>query len=182
MTDARQAMDSIYRVQRHIYDVTRKPYLLGRDAMIDMLDAPPGATILEIGCGTGRNLILAARKYPQTLCFGIDVSGVMLETAERSINRAGLSHRIHVGQADATSFDPRELFGLDAFDRVFISYALSMMRDWGRALDNAASLSGPAGSLHVADFGDQRRLPALFRAPLNAWLQKFSVVAGFFLQ
>ncbi len=57
-------MDRIYRHQRHIYDLTRKYYLLGRDALIRDLAPVPGDTVLEIGCGTGRNLILAARRYP----------------------------------------------------------------------------------------------------------------------
>jgi len=50
-------MDRMYRHQRHIYDASRKFYLLGRDALITGLAPPKGGTILEIGCGTGRNLI-----------------------------------------------------------------------------------------------------------------------------
>ena len=45
-------MDDIYRVQRHFYDLTRKPYLLGRDVLIRELDIPDGGSVLEIGCGT----------------------------------------------------------------------------------------------------------------------------------
>ncbi len=47
-------MDRVYRRQRHFYDATRKYYLLGRDPMIAGLKPPPGAAVLEIGCGTGR--------------------------------------------------------------------------------------------------------------------------------
>ena len=54
-------MDAIYRGQRHIYDVTRRYYLLGRDGLIADLDVPAGGTVLEIGCGTGRNLIAVGR-------------------------------------------------------------------------------------------------------------------------
>ena len=50
-------MDRLYRHQRHIYDLTRKYYLLGRDELIAELDPPPHGTVLEIGCGTGRNLL-----------------------------------------------------------------------------------------------------------------------------
>ena len=60
-------MDGIYRYQRYIYDATRKYYLLGRDRMLDGLDPPERGTILEVGCGTGRNLILAAKRHGYAL-------------------------------------------------------------------------------------------------------------------
>ena len=47
------------------YDASRRYYLLGRDRLLDQLAPPPGGSILEIGCGTGRNLIGAARRYPR---------------------------------------------------------------------------------------------------------------------
>ena len=37
-------MDRIYRRQRHLYDSTRKYYLLGRDRLIERLSPPPGCT------------------------------------------------------------------------------------------------------------------------------------------
>ena len=55
-------MDAIYRGQRHIYDLTRKYYLLGGDGLIHDLAPPAGGSILEVGCGTARNLIAAARE------------------------------------------------------------------------------------------------------------------------
>ena len=96
MSDAASHMDAIYRFQRHIYDLTRKPYLLGRDVLIRDLAPPPGGTILEIGCGTARNLLHIARTYPDARCFGLDVSSAMLETAHQSIARAGLEARVQV--------------------------------------------------------------------------------------
>ena len=53
----RDLMDRIYRHQRHIYDLTRKYYLLGRDELITALAPPGNGSVLEIGCGTGRNLL-----------------------------------------------------------------------------------------------------------------------------
>ena len=67
-------MDRIYRHQRFIYDLTRKYYLLGRDRMIAGLAVPDGASVLEVGCGTGRNLIEAARRYPHARFHGFDIS------------------------------------------------------------------------------------------------------------
>ena len=66
-------MDRIYRHQRHIYDATRKYYLLGRDRLILGLDMQPGQSLMEIGCGTGRNLALASRLYPGIDLYGLDI-------------------------------------------------------------------------------------------------------------
>jgi S-adenosylmethionine-diacylgycerolhomoserine-N-methlytransferase len=177
MADAAVRMDRQYRWQRHIYDVTRMPYLLGRDKLITELDPPFGAQVLEIGCGTGRNLIRIAQTYPGVDCFGIDVSNVMLETARRSIERAGLAGRIRLAQADAVTADPARLFDRGSFERVMISYALSMIPPWRQALAHAASLVGPGGSLCLVDFGDQAGMPTWFRMLLFRWLGWFHVSA-----
>ncbi len=168
-------MDGIYRYQRYIYDLTRKYFLLGRDTMLAGMKPPAGGTVLEIGCGTGRNLILAARRYPDARLYGFDISPMMLETAEANIKRAGLSDRITVRQGDATDFSSAELFGVPAFDRVFISYSLSMIPPWRQALPVALAAVKPGGSLHIVDFGQQTRLPKAFKAVLHAWLDKFDV-------
>jgi len=52
-------MNRMYRRQRHIYDGTRRYYLLGRDGSSPAC-GPARGQAAEIGCGTGRNLVLAA--------------------------------------------------------------------------------------------------------------------------
>jgi S-adenosylmethionine-diacylgycerolhomoserine-N-methlytransferase len=170
-----QAMDRIYRRQRAIYDLTRKYYLLGRDGTIAALDPPDGGTVLEIGCGTGRNLILAARRFPRARFHGVDISQAMLETAQAAVARAGLGDRIALAQGDATAFDPVPAFGVARFDRVFFSYTLSMIPPWRAALARAADLVAPGGALHVVDFGSMDGLPDWFGRAMRAWLAKFSV-------
>ncbi len=125
-----ELMNRIYRRQRHVYDVTRKFYLLGRDRLIHRLSPPAGSRVLEIGCGTARNLIVAARTYPDVHFFGIDISTEMLGTARRLVAREGLSTEIRLARADATTFDPALLFGVPGFSRIFVSYSLSMIPGW----------------------------------------------------
>ena len=174
-TDHARRMDGVYRRQRHIYDLTRKYYLLGRDRLIDGLVVPPGGTVLELGCGTGRNLVLAARRFPQARLYGLDISSGMLETAGAAIDRYGLAGRIMLARGDATDFDAEALFGMPRFDRVFVSYALSMIPDWQRTVALALAVLEPGGSLHVVDFGRQERLPGWFRRVLRTWLARFHV-------
>lgn len=170
--DHAESMDRMYRYQRHIYDLTRKYYLLGRDRMITGLDVPPDGSLLEIGCGTGRNLVLARNHYPTASLFGLDISAEMLATARAKFASDIRQPELQV--ADATAFSAED-FGRDGFDRVMISYALSMIPDWQAAIDRAIEALAPEGSLHIVDFGQQERLPTWFRTALQAWLTRFHV-------
>lgn len=172
LPDHAQRMDAMYRYQRHIYDLTRKYYLLGRDRMISGLDIPQGGTLLEVGCGTGRNLLLARHHYPSARLYGLDISAEMLASARHNFRKESDQPQLRV--ADATRFT-REDFGVAAFDRVMISYALSMIPDWQAAIDRALAAMAPSGSLHIVDFGQQERLPQLVRTGLQAWLERFHV-------
>lgn len=169
-------MDRIYRRQRHVYDLTRKYYLLGRDELIDRLAPAADGRVLEIGCGTARNLIAAARRWPQARFYGIDISGEMLNTARQVVARTEVGDRIVLARADATAFDPAWLFGVPSFSRVFFSYSLSMIPGWTSALAQATTWLAPEGELHIVDFGGQERLPVLFRAGLRRWLRHFHVI------
>ncbi|WP_348533032.1 class I SAM-dependent methyltransferase [Hyphomicrobium sp. NDB2Meth4] len=176
-TDASAAehMDAIYRYQRYIYDLTRKYYLLGRDRLVGELAPPDGGSVLEVACGTGRNLITAARRYRQAQFYGFDISSAMLDTARGSIERAGLGGRIQIAHGDATAFEANKMFGVATFDRVFISYALSMIPPWRGALQQALAALAPGGQLFIVDFGNQARLPRWFKRALRRWLAQFSV-------
>ena len=173
--DAAGLMDAMYRHQRHVYDASRKFYLLGRDRLIAELAPPAQGTVLEIGCGTGRNLIAIAQKYPGRPCYGLDVSAEMLATAQKAVTRAGLEDRVQLAQADATSFDPAALFSVAGFDRIVISYALSMIPPWQAVVAQALKMLNAGGSLHIVDFGDQAGLPSPIGAALNRWLALFHV-------
>ncbi len=175
MSGSAVLMDRIYRRQRHVYDFTRKYYLLGRDRLIDRLAPPAGSRVLEIGCGTARNLVRAARAYPDIEFYGIDISSEMLETARQTIARRCLTAHIQLAQADATRFDPALLFGVPGFSRIFVSYSLSMIPDWQLVLTRAYGLLLPGGELHIVDFGRQEKLPQAVKAALRAWLRLFHV-------
>jgi len=173
--DAARHMDGIYKYQRYIYNATRKYYLLGRNRLLDELQPDDGSTVLELGCGTGRNLIHAAQRCPNARFVGFDISRAMLETARASIARAGLSDRIVAHQADATAFDLPDLCSEAHAGRVFISYTLSMIPPWRQVLPRALEAVGPGGRLHIVDFGQQEALPRWFKSALFAWLRQFSV-------
>ncbi len=163
-------MDEVYRGQRHIYDFTRKYYLFGRDTLIAGLAAQPGMLVLEVACGTGRNMAKIAKAWPGVRLFGLDISAEMLKSA-----RAALGDQARLGEGDACSFDAAALLGEPKFDRIVLSYSLSMIPGWESALDHAASLLADGGALHIVDFADLTGLPRPIAAGLRAWLAKFHV-------
>ena len=170
-----RAMDKMYGLQRHFYDVSRAYYLLGRDDLIKALHPPKGGTVLEMGCGTGRNLVAAAKHYPDAKFFGFDISTAMLETAGRAVQRNDLLGQVKLAQADAADFSATKTFGLQNFDRVFFSYTLSMIPAWQMAIEQGYRALKPGGELHIVDFGNCERLPAIIKPVLYAWLYRFHV-------
>lgn len=173
MPDIRQRMARMYRPQKHIYDLTRRCYLLGRDRLIGGLDLGRGQTVLDIGCGTGRNLALIGARWPHAQLYGLDAAEPMLQVARGRLRRDGVRATLAHGVAEG--LDPALTFGSRGFDHVMISYCLSMVDDPAAALRSAAAALRPGGTLHVVDFGDMAHLPRWFAALMRVWLARFHV-------
>jgi len=168
-------MDDVYRYQRYIYDFTRKYYLFGRDRLIRDLQPKPDARVIEVGCGTARNLIKMARTYSSIRLYGLDASAEMLLTARKAIEQAGLNDRIKLVQAYAEDLSPT-LFGESApFDEIVFSYSLSMIPDWKQALRASQAALSKGGRIWVVDFGDLKGLGPAGEGALRRWLKLFHV-------
>ena len=178
--DQAVAMDSMYHFTRHIYDLTRRYYLLGRDQLLDNVVTGPNTATLEVGCGTARNLIKLGKRSSTGALYGLDASHEMLETATRSITAAALPHNnnppIMLRQGLAEELDGVKMFGREEpFDTIFFSYCLSMVPTWPGALEAAFINLKPGGELLIVDFWDQGDLPAFFARGLKKWLSIFHV-------
>jgi S-adenosylmethionine-diacylgycerolhomoserine-N-methlytransferase len=160
-TASARMMDGIYRRQRHIYDLTRRYYLLGRNDLIAALKPPAGGSVLEIGCGTARNLVLTAQSYPDARLFGLDISSEMLKSADATIRAKGLSDRVWLAQGDAAYFDAEALFDRQQFDRVFL--LLHAIDDPGLGSGLASGMPDPGAGRRAAC---RRLRPADPPAPL----------------
>ncbi len=169
-----ELMDRVYRHQRHIYDFTRKYYLFGRDRLIRNLMLAPGERLVEIGCGTARNLVRIARLYPEAQLFGLDASQEMLKSASETIRRAGLAGRIGLAHGYAEELSQAMFGETRPFDACLFSYSLSMIPEWKQALLAASRTLSPNGRIHIVDFGDLRGL-GIGRNFMLAWLRLFHV-------
>jgi ubiquinone/menaquinone biosynthesis C-methylase UbiE len=70
------------------------------DWMIELLDLQPHDRVVELGCGAGRGLVLAARTASQALVVGMDLSPTMLRAAARRIRRARQGNQVRVLRGD----------------------------------------------------------------------------------
>ena len=102
---------------RHVYDLTRKYFLFGRDHALELLDAQSATSILEIGCGTGRNLRSIARSALDAEVHGIDISEEMLKSAAA---KTGSLKNVTLRQGDATTLDTERLFCARNYDAVLM--------------------------------------------------------------
>ncbi len=174
--DAADRMERMYRWQRHIYDASRKYYLWGRDRLVDELALRADETLLEVGCGTARNLVAIAERYPGARLYGFDAAEAMLEVGRAKVDAAGLGGRVTLAFGLAGDGRERERFGVTGgFDRIVFSYSLSMFDDPAAAIASAHAALAPGGRLHVVDFGLMGGLPAPVRAGLRRWLASFHV-------
>lgn len=123
--------------------------------LIAQAGVEPGATVLEIGCGTGNVLVLAARVYPDTAVVGLDPDAEALAIAARKTRRAGLAVRLERGYAD------RLPFADGSVDRVLSSFMLHHLppAEQQAALREAHRVLAPGGRLHLLDFAGGRPTP-----------------------
>ncbi len=148
----RTSLERYYHWHAPIYDLTRWSFLFGRSALLrQLLIGPAPEHLLEVGCGTGRNLEQLAWQFPEARLTGVDLSEAMLTRAERRLRRYGTRVRcFHRRFAAPIPLDP-------PCDVVLFSYALTMMNPgWEQALAAAKELLPPGGRIAVVDFGGSR--------------------------
>jgi len=153
-----QRLQNFYAPQAQGYDAFRERLLQGRRELIERLPAGIGERVVELGAGTGRNLEFFGDRLRRFASVElVDLCPPLLAMAKQRVDRldAKIACKIRLIEGDATEFRPAH--GVDC---VYFSYALTMIPDWRRAIDNAIDMLVPGGSLAVVDF----------HLPPDAWL------------
>lgn len=154
LSEKRAELGGYYRLHAPIYDLTRWAFLFGRNKLIrmlaDKLATQHPKTILDVGCGTGKNMIALAKAFPDAKIIGCDLSDAMLNQA-RSVLQKSLSPKAHSNveliNASILTMKDRQ------FDLIICSYMLSMTGgSLQPILHNIRRRLNPMGTLAIVDF------------------------------
>ncbi len=142
-------------------EVTSKFYGCG----LPIPEALEGKTILDLGCGTGRDcFILAALAGPSGKVVGVDMTQEQLEVARKHISyhkdrfaMAALEFKLGFIE-DLRSLDLAD----NSVDVVISNCVINLSPDKGRVFSEIFRVLKPGGELHFSDVYADRRLPKEF--------------------
>lgn len=158
-------LQAFYAPQAAHYDRFRERLLHGREELIANLELQPGQYVVELGAGTGRNVDYYASHLPGLASVTlVDLCPALLEVAYQRTLR--WPHCVVV-EADATRYRPTQLV-----DRVYLSYALTMMPEWPQVLANAHAMLREDGLIGVVDFYVSATQPAAGMVRHNGWTRR----------
>ena len=109
--------------------------------MLKLMEVPPGATVLDAGCGPGVHSIRVAQQNFQVVA--IDISKTMLEEAKKRIEKAGVIDNIKFQQEDLTALS----FSDASFEYVFSWGVIIHIHDIEKALNELSRIVAPKGKL-----------------------------------
>ena len=157
-----ERLQAFYGPQAEAYDDFRERLLHGRRELITELQLPAQARIVELGAGTGRNMIFFGERLDTIASLElVDLCPALLAEAEK---KAEGKPQVHTVCADATTYQPDQ-----PVDCVVFSYSLTMIPDWLAALDNACRMLKPGGQIAVVDFTLGEKQSALGRWFWRRW-------------
>ena len=131
-----------------------------------------GTTVLDLGCGTGRDVYLLSRLVgEQGHVIGVDMTATQLEVAERHLDYHAEVFGHARSNVEFLAGDLANLDGLgiadDSVDVVISNCVLNLVPDKPRAFAQILRVLKPGGELYFSDVFADRRLPAeMMRDPV----------------
>ena len=125
-----------------------------RDRVIQLAALQAGDAVLDVGCGTGSQAIVAKRRVGASgMIVGIDASPEMITRAKAKAAKAGMAIEFRLAVAEALPF-------ADAtFDAVLTTTVLHCLPDGARraGLSEMIRVLRPGGRLLLVDYGGPRQ-------------------------
>jgi S-adenosylmethionine-diacylgycerolhomoserine-N-methlytransferase len=147
--DIKENLIRHYKKDASIYDFNRRFFLFGRNRLINQIAKTVSpSSILEIGCGTGVNLIKLNELFPDSKITGLDVSPEMLQVARTKTSRNTNITLIN------EMFDQH--MSLPMFDLILCSYTASTVPNLSLFLSAIATHLTEQGHFACVDFHSSR--------------------------
>ena len=126
---------------------------------------PEGSVVLDIGCGAGTDLLLAARSTgARGRAIGVDMTGAMRDLAVQGARACGLDN-VEIRAGDATELPVEDA----SVDVVISNGVLNLVPEKRRAISEIARVLRPAGRLQIADIVIGQVLPESALRDVDLW-------------
>ena len=175
----REDIRDLYSRRAGWYDISANAYyVIGfrewayRRRAVRALRAQPGATIVELGCGTGLNFEAIERVIgPEGRIIGVDMTGAMLVQARRRVEAHGWRN-VSLVESDIARYEfPAGIAG------VISTFALTLVAECDAVIARAATALPAGGRLVVLDLKEPEWAPQ-WLVDAAAWLTRpFGVTA-----
>jgi arsenite methyltransferase len=126
----------------------------------------PGATVLDLGCGAGTDLLVAAQMVgPEGRVIGVDMTASMLGRAGSSAREMGIDDRVelHESLIEALPLDDASV------DVVISNGVIDLVPDKAAVFAEIDRVLRPAGRLQIADVVIHREVSEDARKRIDLW-------------
>jgi len=122
-------------------------------------------TVVDIGCGAGMDLLLAARRVgPGGRAIGVDMTDTMIERARSSAAAAGLK-QVEVRKGDATALPVSD----GSADVVISNGVLNLVPEKELGFAEILRILKPGGRLYLGDIALDLELSENIRRNIDLW-------------
>jgi SAM-dependent methyltransferase len=144
-----------------------------RNKSVNRMEVRPGDSVLEVGCGTGRNLAALVRAVgPEGRVYGVDVSDGMLQRAQTLCARRGWP-QVTLIRADAATLTLPE-----SVNGAIFSLSYAVIPDHREALRRVWTQLAADGSVVIMDAKLPQGLIGRLLRPLVVWASRLTVLGN----
>ena len=128
-------------------------------------DAEPGETVLDLGCGSGTDLLIAAQKVgPEGRAIGIDMTPAMVERAADSAREVGLQNvELHQGLIEKVPVEDGSI------DLVISNGVIDLVPDKDAVFSEIWRVLRAGGRLQLADVTIKKPVSEEGRRNIDLW-------------
>jgi arsenite methyltransferase len=125
----------------------------------------PGSVVLDLGCGAGTDLLIAAQMTgPDGCVIGVDMTTSMLERAQDSAREMGIANvELHESLIESLPLDD------DSVDVVISNGVIDLVPDKDAVFDEIDRVLRPGGRVQFADVVIHTEVSEDARARIDLW-------------